>query len=261
MARVLKRETARQRPHSAVSLVRRDCQRSMERIATHLSTLWPPNAQFASGRHPGCRSTKMHVRLLKYLLAFMIACVISQRGLIAVTISLKKDLETYASRGLGVASIWGHEITEIRLDTMTSSKRSLFDLNCRARAMFSPDGGRIGAVCDLPEARYPHGPDEALIVMDAAGRVLRRIEGRFRSFALALTPDNKRPAFQSRKCVCLVSRTNGVVHEIVEANWEDSETWYPSTTAWSPDSRRIVYELFGKLFIADVATGDARYLT
>src|SRR5260370_22904977 len=119
----------------------------------------------------------MHARLLKYPLAFTIACVFTQRGLIADTISLKKDLETYASRGLGVASIWGHEITEIRLDTMTSSKRSLFDLNCRARAMFSPDGERIGAVCDLPEARYPHGPDEALIVMDAAGHGLLRSAG------------------------------------------------------------------------------------
>ncbi len=127
--------------------------------------------------------------------------------------------------------------------------------------MFSPDGERIGAVCDLPEARYPHGPDEALIVMDAAGRVLLRIEGRFRSFALALTPDNKRAAFQSRKGLSLVSLTDGAVHEIVEANWESSETWYPSTIAWSPDSRQIVYELLGKLFIADVVTGKAQYLT
>ena len=58
-----------------------------------------------------------------------------------------------------------------------------------------------------------------------------------------------------------MSLTDGAVHEIVEANWESSETWYPSTIAWSPDSRQIVYELLGKLFIADVLTGKAQYLT
>jgi hypothetical protein len=202
----------------------------------------------------------MHAVLLKYLLAFTIACLFSQRGLIADTISLKKDLEIYASRGLGVASVWGHDITEIRLDTMTSSKRAILDLNCRGRTVFSPDGERIGAVCDLPEARYPGGPDEALIVMDSAGRELRRIEGRFRSYALALAPDNRKAAFQSGHGLSVVSFTDGAVHEIVEANWENSETWYPSTTAWSPDSRWIVYELLGKLFIADVVTGNAQYL-
>ncbi len=201
----------------------------------------------------------MHARLLKYLLAFTIACVFSQRGLIADTINLKKDLETYASRGLGVASVWGHDITEIRLDTMTSSKRSILDLNFRGRAVFSPDGERIGVVCDLHEAPYAHGFDEAIIVIDAAGLELRRIEGRFRSYALALALDNTKAAFQSLHGLSIVSLTDGAVHEIVAANWE-SENSRPVTIAWSPDSRQIVYELSGKLFIADVVTGKAQYL-